>query len=202
MASVSTTVPCALLTRTMRANIMQAKILKLNKAGSPQAWIDSEQAALVASKGHVLWTMGDMASILRGGYRVDGERSRIEIPAIIAVEGRVTEKAVPGITNALLFSRDDYLCLYCGQAFARRDLSRDHVMPRSRGGPDTWENCVTACKRCNHHKNDRTPEEANMKLLAVPFAPNLYEWFYLSNRKVLVDQMDYLKTRFKNVALA
>ena len=181
---------------------MQAKILKLNKAGSPQAWIDSEEAALVASKGRVVWTMGDMASVLHGGYRHDGARSCIEIPAIIAVEGRVVDKAVPRITNALLFSRDEFLCLYCGQHFARCDLSRDHVMPRSRGGPDVWENCVTACKRCNHHKNDRTPEEANMKVLAIPFAPNLYEWFYLCNRKVLVDQIDYLKTRFKNVPFA
>ena len=181
---------------------MQAKILKLNKAGSPQAWIDYEEAALVASKGLVLWTMGDRASVLRGGYRHDGARSQIEIPAIIAVEGRVNEKSVPRISNALLFSRDAYLCLYCGRQFARFDLSRDHVIPRSRGGPDIWENCVTACKRCNHHKNDRTPEEANMRLLAIPFAPNLYEWFYLSNRKVLIDQMDYLRTRFKNVLIA
>jgi len=65
---------------------MQAKILKLNKAGSPQAWINYEQAALVAAKGQVLWSMGDLASVLHGGYRVDGERSRIEIPAIIAVQ--------------------------------------------------------------------------------------------------------------------
>jgi len=90
---------------------MQAKILKLNKAGSPQAWIDDEEAALVSSKGLVLWTMGD----IHGGYRQDGARSRIDIPAIIAVEGRVKERSVPRITNALLFSRDDYLCMYCGK---------------------------------------------------------------------------------------
>jgi len=180
---------------------MQAKILKLNKAGSPQAWINSEQAALVAAKGLVLWTMGDRATVLHGGYRHDGARSCIEVPAIIAVDGRVKEKSVPKITNALLFSRDSYLCLYCGKSFARCDLSRDHVIPRSRGGADIWQNCVTACKRCNHHKNDRTPEEANMKLLAVPFEPNLYEWFYLANRTVLTDQMEYLKVRFKNVAV-
>lgn len=180
---------------------MEAKILKLNKAGSPQAWIDYEQAAIITSKGLVLWTMGEMANVLRGGYQNDGVRTSMEIPAIIAVNGRVKEKSVPSITNPLLFSRDDNMCMYCGEQFYRGELSRDHVMPRSRGGPDIWENCVTACKRCNHRKNDRTPEEANMKLLAVPFAPNLYEWFYLSNRKVRGDQMDYLKSQFKNVQL-
>lgn len=164
-----------------------------------EAWIDCEQAAIATAKGLVLWSIGECASVLRGGYSKHGARSYIEIPATIAVDGLVRERNVPGICNALLFSRDGYLCLYCGKQFRRSELSCDHVMPRSRGGSDSWENCVTACKRCNHFKRDRTPEEANMKLLAVPFAPNLYEWFYLSNRRVLADQMDYLKNRFKNV---
>lgn len=181
---------------------MRTRILKLNKAGGPQAWIDTEQAAVATAKGQVLWTLGERASVLRGGYRMNGARSRVEIPAIIAVDGQVREKCVPNISNVLLFSRDDYICLYCGKQFLRRELSRDHVFPRSRGGLDSWENCVTACKRCNQHKSDRTPEEANMELLAVPFEPNLYEWFYLSNRRVLADQMDYLKSRFKNVLIA
>lgn len=186
----------------MLAKTMQAKILKLNKAGAPQAWIGYEQAAVATAKGLVLWTIGERASVLHGGYRIDGVRSYMEIPSIIAVDGRVRDKSVPHICNALLFSRDNYRCLYCGKQFKRGDLSRDHVMPRSRGGPDSWVNCVTACKRCNHFKRDRTPEEAKMKLLAVPFAPNLYEWFFLSNRRVLVDQMNYLKNQFKNVLIA
>lgn len=181
---------------------MHTRILKLNKSGSPQAWINHEEAAVVASKGLVLWTMGMSARVLRGGIRCDGKRSSIDIPAIIAVDGRVRQMSVPRISNSMLFSRDGYICLYCGNHFKRCDLSRDHVMPRSRGGADTWENCVTACKRCNHHKADRTPEEANMALLAVPFAPNLYEWFYLSNRNVMSDQMAYLRTRFSNVLIA
>lgn len=181
---------------------MNTKILKLNKAGSPQAWISFEEAATAYTKNLVLWSMGDMASVLRGGYRNNGDWSRIDLPAIIAVQGRVKEKSVPRMTNSLLFSRDEYMCLYCGKRFLRNQLSRDHVIPQSRGGPDTWENCVTACKRCNHYKSDRTPEEAGMELLAVPFQPNLHEWFYLSNRHVLSDQMEYLKVRFKNVLVA
>ena len=58
---------------------------------------------------------------------------------------------------------------------------------------------MTCCRRCNHYKNDRTPEEAGLELLAVPFAPNLYEYFYLENKHVLQDQMEFLRTRFKNV---
>jgi len=179
---------------------MNALILKLNKAGTPSQWLDYESAATTLTKGQVLWSMGTIAGTLHGGRRNDGTRSVLDLPTIIAVEGRVKEKKVPGISNSLLFSRDQFLCLYCGKRFRRADLSCDHVMPRSRGGGNTWENCVTSCKRCNHAKNDRTPEEAGMELLAVPYAPTLNEYFALSNRKVLADQMDYLRSGFKNLA--
>ena len=179
---------------------MSALILKLNKAGTPSQWVDYESAATTIAKGLVLWSMGSLAGTLRGGHQMDGTRSMMDLPTIIAVEGKVKEKKVPGISNTLLFARDDSLCLYCGNKFRRIDLSRDHVIPRSRGGANSWENCVTSCKRCNHAKNDRTPEEAGMELLAVPYAPTLNEWFALSNRKVLADQMDYLRSGFKNLA--
>jgi len=55
-----------------------------------------------------------------------------------------------------------------------------------------WENCVTACRVCNQHKDDRTPDEAGMKLLAVPYIPNLAQYLILSNRKILADQMEFL----------
>lgn len=182
---------------------MNTQILKLNKAGQPVAWVDYESAATTLSKGLVLWTMGNAESVLRGGIqRATGERSAISIPPIIAVQGRVKEKAVPRISNRLLFARDQMTCLYCGQQFISRELSRDHVIPSSHNGADCWENCVTACRRCNHHKADRTPEQAGMELLAVPFAPTLNEYFYLSNKNVLADQMEYLKGGFKNVLSA
>lgn len=178
---------------------MNARILKLNKAGSPTAWINFEQAAIAMAKNQVLWHLGADSNRLHGGTQRSGVRSFFDLPTIIAVNGRVKEKSVPRISNSLLFARDQNICLYCAKTFRRSDLSRDHVMPRSRGGADTWENCVTACKRCNHHKSDRTPEEASMELCAIPFAPNLYEWFYLSNHNVLADQMDYLSSKFQNV---
>lgn len=182
---------------------MNTQILKLNKAGQPVAWVNYESAATSLSKGLVLWTMGTAESVLRGGIqRATGERSAISIPPIIAVQGRVKEKAVPRISNRLLFSRDQMTCLYCGIRFMARELSRDHIIPRSHNGADCWENCVTACKRCNHHKADRTPEQAGMELLAVPFAPTLNEYFYLANKNVLADQMEYLKGGFKNVLRA
>jgi 5-methylcytosine-specific restriction endonuclease McrA len=68
-----------------------------------------------------------------------------------------------------IFRRDGQKCLYCG---SREDLTLDHVLPRSRGGKTSWQNLVTACKRCNSKKGDFTPEEANMRLPYAPFKPS------------------------------
>ena len=63
-----------------------------------------------------------------------------------------------------IFLRDNYTCVYCLRSLSADELSVDHVMPKSRGGKETWENLVTACKPCNCLKGDRTPEEANMPI--------------------------------------
>lgn len=67
-----------------------------------------------------------------------------------------------------IMKRDGQLCQYCG---IKGDLTLDHVMPRSRGGKDTWENLVTACNTCNVRKGNRTPDEANMPLRIKPYRP-------------------------------
>ncbi len=70
-----------------------------------------------------------------------------------------------------IFLRDEHRCQYCGKRYASPRLSLDHVMPKSRGGPDTWENIVCACLSCNVGKGGRTPHEAGMKLLQQPVKP-------------------------------
>ena len=91
-----------------------------------------------------------------------------------------------------LFRRDQHICAYCGNRFLVGDLSRDHVQPVSKGGPNIWTNVVTACHSCNKYKDDRTPEQAGMELYYVPYTPNRAEWLILQNRKILADQMDFL----------
>jgi len=70
-----------------------------------------------------------------------------------------------------LARRDEYRCQYCGDTIGVKGTTVDHVMPRSRGGPLTWENTVAACRRCNGRKADRTPEEAGMPLRKRPAKP-------------------------------
>ena len=82
--------------------------------------------------------------------------------------------------------------MYCALRFQTRDLTRDHITPLSQGGRDVWNNVAAACRRCNNHKGGRTPEQAAMQLIAVPFTPTYAEYIYLKGRRVLADQMQYL----------
>lgn len=74
------------------------------------------------------------------------------------------------LTRKNILRRDNHKCAYCGRGDL--PLTIDHVIPRSRGGDDIWENLVAACLPCNSKKGDRTPDEANMPLRIKPYAPN------------------------------
>ncbi len=82
------------------------------------------------------------------------------------------------LTRKEIFARDRYTCLYCGKE--TRDLTIDHVLPRHRGGRQTWENLASACRGCNHRKAGRTPQEAHMAMIAQPQRPpvSAYYMFY------------------------
>ena len=150
-------------------------VLQLDVSGRPQAWITPREAALLYACDAVAWTLGRACHVLRGGVqRTTGLQSRIEVHSIVAVKGCVPSRAwrqTPAMTNTKLFVRDRHICAYCGDEFPETELTRDHIMPRSQGGRDTWENCVTACRDCNLDKAGRTPEQAGIRLLHKPVRP-------------------------------
>lgn len=82
-----------------------------------------------------------------------------------------TPRLTVRLTRRNLMLRDAHQCQYCGKRPLLRELNIDHVLPRSRGGADTWENLVTACRVCNLRKGWKTPDEANMRLARRPFRP-------------------------------
>ncbi len=82
-----------------------------------------------------------------------------------------TPRVTVRLTRRNLMFRDAHQCQYCGKRPPLRELNIDHVVPRSRGGDDSWENLVTACRTCNLRKGWKTPEEANMRLARRPFRP-------------------------------
>lgn len=176
-------------------------ILRLDVTGQPVKWIPWQDAACIYAREMVAWTAGEHVFTLSGGRsRITEQISCLEINSIIAVRGedkQAHRRNVPPLTNRELFRRDRHLCLYCGREHKDEALTRDHVKPISLGGRDHWSNVVTACRRCNTHKGGMTPEEARMPLLAVPYVPNLAEYLYLRNRRILADQMEFLRSQFR-----
>ena len=75
------------------------------------------------------------------------------------------------VSRKRVFRRDGHECGYCG---SKKNLTLDHILPKSRGGLNTWENMVTCCSRCNSMKDNRTPDEAGMKLKIKPYRPNIF----------------------------
>jgi len=176
------------------------QVLRTDAAGMPLEWIGLEQAVRLYYTEQVAYACGSPLYRLRGGINArTGLQSQVEVNSIVATHGTRQSRYndyVPPLNNATLFRRDAHLCLYCGQPFSDRELSRDHVTPISQNGEDTWTNVVTACKRCNNHKAGFTPEQAGMQLLAIPFTPTHAEYIFLKGRRVLADQMEFLQAHF------
>lgn len=182
---------------------LSQQILRTDASGMPLEWIDFRQAVKLHFLDMVAYTLGSAVITVHGGINAhDQRRSLIQLHSIIATHGnhqshyRLDNGYTPPLCNRTLFQRDNHLCLYCGERFPWRQLSRDHVTPVSQHGRDHWNNLVTACVRCNTHKAGRTPEQAGMQLLAIPFTPTHAEYIYLQGRNVLADQMEFLRAHF------
>jgi len=171
-------------------------VLQLDISGRPQAWMTVKEAAVLYASNAIAWTLGDAFHMMRGGVqRSTGLQSRIELHPIIAVRGAIPSRAwrtTPALTNPKLFARDRHICAYCGQRCDVDELTREHIIPVSRGGQDSWMNCITACRGCNGHKGSRLPEEARMSLLYLPYTPSLHEDMILRGRRIVADQMEFL----------
>jgi hypothetical protein len=172
------------------------EVLQLDVSGRPQAWLSAKEAAVLYASDGVACTLGDAFYLVRGGVqRCSVLQSRIEVHPIIAVRGSIPARAwrqSPALSNPKLFVRDRHVCAYCGGHFHVDDLTREHIIPTSRGGEDTWMNCITACRSCNGQKANRLPEEARMTLHYLPYVPSLHEDMILRGRRILSDQMEFL----------
>jgi hypothetical protein len=178
-------------------------VLRTDVSGMPLEWIDFKETVRLQCQGQIAYTCGTLMYRVYGGINaISGRQSCVDVNSIVATLGDTRSLAwrlaayVPPLNNAALFRRDCQVCMYCGQRFHDSDLSRDHVTPLSRGGRDVWSNVVTACRRCNHHKGAHLPEEMGMELLAVPFVPSFAEYIFLQGRRILADQMEFLRAHF------
>ena len=146
--------------------------LALNASYEPLTLVPSRRAIrlVLDGKAEILETDGDR--------RFRSETQDLASPTVIRLVRfiRVPRRFRRQVTNTFLFARDDYRCMYCGrhrrELRGRAFLTRDHIVPTSRGGPNTWQNVVTACSPCNNRKGDWLPKEAGLVLRTVPDEPN------------------------------
>lgn len=129
----------------------------------------------------------ELSAAAQDGRFIHTVALRIRIPEVILLRtfnGFVRHEVRFSRRN--IFERDKNTCQYCGQRLRKSELTIDHVVPRSRGGYDCWQNLVLACMRCNVRKSNRTPEEAHMPLIRKPVKP---AWLPQLGARVPMNQM-------------
>jgi len=188
-------------------------VLALDKNWVPHRWISHDEAIVLESKNLVIDHLGEAIIMYHGGVNAyTGMRSMIETSTIIVVDGAPIVKRYkePTLTNGALFARDRHVCAYCGGQHPSSQLTRDHIMPQSKGGRDGWTNVVTACKPCNSLKGDLMPghklpndlwSPQGTKLmdpLYVPYVPCKAESMILRHRTIKADQMRFLLEQITN----
>lgn len=175
---------------------MNQLILAIDSSGYPSHWLTWQDAVTHDVLGKVAYGFGDHEFTFRGGQnRITGRDSLITLKSILVLNGRSRESwgrhSIP-LTNSALFRRDQYMCAYCGKV-TPKGLTRDHIIPLSRGGKDSWHNCCACCRPCNIMKGSKTLDVLGWELLYLPYAPNHQEGLILENRRILYDQMELLK---------
>ena len=144
---------------------MEGEVLVLNSDYEPLNVCNMRRAIMLVHLGK--------AEVLHCSHRIVRYNAGMwQSPSVLKLRQHV-RRPLPQLrlSRRSVFARDDYQCQYCGQTFERKDLNLDHVIPRDRGGPTTWENIVCSCIECNTHKANRTPQEAGMHLVRKPKRP-------------------------------
>ena len=158
-----------------RSSVLQYRVLLLNGSTWEPLSVITVQRAIN------LLLAGKAITVEQTGQYLRTVRTRFEIPSVIALKSFVNvprRKSHWSRKGVLL--RDDYTCVYCGielgalvkgKVLSKRDFTIDHIIPRSKGGKDTWSNTACACTRCNHRKGHRLHNVAGMRLLWEPKTP-------------------------------
>ena len=154
------------------------KALKLDSSYRPLEIVDAVEAL-------VLCLIGKAYAVETYKEKIRSVSESFELPAVIVLTRYVKFKfKTISPTRKNIIWRDENRCQYCAKEFESRTLTLDHIVPRSKGGKNTWLNLVAACKKCNQKKGDRTPEDAGMKLIRAPERPRTTIWNMLGTEKV------------------
>lgn len=165
-----------------RRDVLQSRTLVLNRSFLPIHITTVRRACILVYQGVArivdeTFETFDFAGWLARGVAPGAEavglvERSIAVPRVVALVAydRLPRRSVR-FTRHNVFARDRHTCQYCGRRLPRHELNLDHVVPRSQGGPSTWENIVCSCHACNRRKGGRTPEQAGLRLLRRPARP-------------------------------
>lgn len=171
-------------------------ILALDRSMAPYLWFSARDAINAYLTDDVVSELGSEVLLFRGGIsRATGRRSEMAVASIIVVRSadiyRNWKRDYIPFSREGVLRRDRHICAYC---LARAETV-DHIVPISQRGPSHWMNCVAACGHCNwHRKRNRRPEQAGMQIHFLPYKPCRYEAAILSGRRILSDQMEFLRS--------
>ncbi len=170
--------------QTMVSGIVSTPVLVLNQNYQPLNVCNVRRAVVLL--GH-----GRAELLVNGRGEVHTPSTAFPAPSVIRLMSLVRRPLLQRrLSRRDVFARDGYLCQYCGRE--SRELTLDHVLPRFRGGPHSWENVVTACIPCNHRKAGRTPKEAGMKMRQEPRIPRPNPYHLFSHRQLQDEWIQFM----------
>lgn len=196
----------------MVAAVLERPTLVLNRNWQPvgvatvaralvKVWNDA--ARIVDPEDYAVYTWADWAELRPSEDElfIRTQRLRLRVPEVVTLTryDRVPVNTVT-FSRRNIFKRDRFTCQYCGKQPGSEELTIDHVLPRSRGGASTWENCVLACVDCNHRKANRTPNESGMHLRVRPVRPT-WRPFYAAHGRRIDSWSKFLSEAYWNVEL-
>jgi 5-methylcytosine-specific restriction endonuclease McrA len=174
--------------------------LALNASFEPLTMVPMKRALRLVIDGKAEIVEADYDRLIRS------ERLTIPRPAVIRLTRfiHVPRRFRRHVTNTFLFARDQYRCQYCGRHMTefkpREALTRDHLVPLSRGGTNDWTNVITACSPCNTRKGNRLPEEIGMHPLTHPVEPHFVHLSWAVRRLTPI-QAQYIRTFYGDQVL-
>jgi 5-methylcytosine-specific restriction endonuclease McrA len=163
----------------MEISVVNRSVLMLNQNYEPLTVCSARRAVVLLFQGKA--EMIETAD----GVKIHTVTRAYPLPSVVRLwEYRSVPYKQTMLTRKNILTRDGHRCQYCGST--RGPMTVDHVIPKTMGGGDTWENLVCACNKCNNKKSDSTPEQARMKLLRQPTRPTLIAFL---QRKVSVSDL-------------
>lgn len=164
---------------------MNQRVLVLNQDYSPMSICTVQRAFLL-----IYLQKAEMLNVVADKF-LRSVSDSFPMPSVIRIHKYIS---VPyrGVVMSRhnIFKRDNYQCQYCGTS---KDLTLDHVIPRSKGGRSSWKNLVTACKKCNAAKGDYSPQEADLVLKTQPYKPSYVMFIRDSSGYVQDEWRPYLE---------